>query len=277
MEKEDPRPMDDRVHEWLASEGYPVELQVARAFRKAGFRAHHAMMYDDENTAKKREIDVVATKQFGQDGRWIRIVVVAECKNNSKKPWVCFTDTEHTLNENQRIKQRITGGFGRMLLDGVYTSKCLFNKGLFQIPQQCASSMTTAFRNANDHKDYAYSAAASVVDASTAIAKRFHKSQIAAIVFPVIIVEGYIYQSHLSEVGEMELNQVDESVLLWKNRAVGHPNTIINVINKAMLDQFVNRCRETADALFGIDKEQLGVVLGRPSGNIKSDDPSIDF
>jgi hypothetical protein len=99
MANDDSRPMDVRVREWLDTEGYPLELEVARAFRKAGFRAHHAMMYDDANTKSKREIDVVATKQFGQDGRWIRVVVVAECKH-AKKPWVCFTDTEHTLNEN---------------------------------------------------------------------------------------------------------------------------------------------------------------------------------
>jgi len=91
MANEDTRPMDARVREWLDTEGYPLELEVARAFRKAGFRAHHSMMYDDENTNQKREIDVVATKQFGQDGRWIRVVVVAECKNNAKKPWVYFT------------------------------------------------------------------------------------------------------------------------------------------------------------------------------------------
>lgn len=75
----------------------------------------------------------------------------------------------------------------------------------------------------------------------------------------------------------MELNRVDEAVLLWKNQATGHPNTIINVINRGILPHFVNRCQETADALFGIDKERLGIILGRPTGEIKADDPSIDF
>ena len=275
MANEDKLPIEVRVREWLATEGYPLELEVARAFRKAGFRAHHAMMYDDEITNKKREIDVVATKHFGQDGRWIRVVVVIECKNNSEKPWVCFSDTELTLNENQRIRQRLTGGFGRTLLDGVNALTSLFNMGLFQIPTQCASSMTTAF--ANENKDYAFSSTASVIAASKAIAKRFHKSQIAAIVFPVIIVDGHLFQSHLSEAGEMELVQVDEAILLWKNQTSGHPNTIINVINRRILEKFVSRCQETADALFGIDQAHLGRILGRPIGDIQADDPSIDF
>jgi hypothetical protein len=277
MKKEDTRPMDVQVREWLNTEGYPLELEVARAFRKAGFRAHHAMMYDDENTNTKREIDVVATKQFGQDGRWIRVVIAAECKYNAKKPWVCFSDTEHTLNENQRIRQRITGGFGGMLLDKVSTLTSLFNKGLFQIPMQCASSMTAAFKSSQENKDYAYSSATSVMAASKAIAKRFHKSPIAAIVFPVIVVDGFLFQSHLTETGEMELNQVYEAVLLWKNQATEHPNAIINVINSTILQQFVTRCQETADAIFSIDNERLGVILGKPGGDIKADHPSIDF
>jgi hypothetical protein len=171
----------------------------------------------------------------------------------------------------------MTGGFGRMLLNGLSTSTSLFDKGIFQIPKQCASSMATAFRHVNENKDYAYSAAASVMAASTALASRFHKSQIAAIVFPVIVVEGYLFQSYLSDPGEMELNQIDESVLLWRNQETGHPNTIINVVNKSMLQQFVTSCQVTADALFGIDKERLGVILGRPAGNIQADDPSLDF
>ncbi len=270
-------PIDTKVREWLETEGYPLELEVARAFRAAGFRAHHAMMYDDPNTDIKREIDVIATMHFGQDGRWIRVVFVIECKNNTKKPWVCFSATEHTLNENQRIRQRIAGGHGRTLIEGVYNLACLFNKGLFQLPDRCASSMTTAFRNGHDSKDNAYSSIESVVGASTAIAKRFQKSPIAAVIFPVIVFDGHLFQSHLSETGEMELTQLDEAVLLWRNQATGHPNTIINVVDRRMLQQFVKRCRETADALFGIDKNKLGAILGQPTSDIHADDPSLDF
>jgi hypothetical protein len=277
MPDKDTRPLDVQVRDWLDKEGYPLELEVARTFRKAGFRAHHSMMFDDEATSAKREIDVVATKQFGQDGRWVRIVVVVECKNNANKPWVCFSDIEHTLNDNQRIRQRMAGGFGRTLLDGVHTSTALFNKGLFEIPKQCVSSITTAFRHAPDGKDYAYSSTASVMAASTAIAKRFDKSPIAAIVFPVVIVQGHIFQSHLSEAGTMEVYQVDETVLLWQYHATRHPNAIISIVNRCILDQFVNRCHETAEALFAIDKEHLGRILGRPRGDIPADDPSLDF
>lgn len=137
--------------------------------------------------------------------------------------------------------------------------------------------MTTAFRTGNENKDYAYSATTSVMSASTAMARRFHNSVIAAVIFPVIIVDGYLFQSHLSEAGEMELRQVDEAVLLWKYQSMEHPNAIINVVKKPLLKEFVDRCQKTADALFSIDKEQLGRILGRPTGDISSDDPRIDF
>ena len=87
--------LSDRLRAWLATEGYPFELRVGRAFRDAGWDVFHAHHYLDPETDKLREIDVHAA--FGpyvgdeKGPGMVGIHLVCECKVSQAKPWIVFT------------------------------------------------------------------------------------------------------------------------------------------------------------------------------------------
>jgi len=135
--------------------------------------------------------------------------------------------------------------------------------------------LSTVFRKNNE--DPSYNAVQSILSDSLGITKRFHKSGIAAIVFPIIVVDGNLFQSRLTDAGELTVEEADELTLLWKCPAVGQQHTIINIVNFKHLAELVRRCNELADALFAINPEQRASILGRSGNEIKSDHPSLDF
>src|SRR5690348_1970744 len=91
-------PMSDSgkesVAKWLRSQGYPLEMSVARAFRQAGFRVTQGRYYEDPQSHEWREIDVAAswaiTRAGDTDVSRIAVTVAAECKLSRDKPWVLF-------------------------------------------------------------------------------------------------------------------------------------------------------------------------------------------
>ena len=58
--------LSSKVEEWVNKQGYPFEMRVAAAFRKAGFGITQSDYYTDTETGTAREIDVVASMQ-----RWL--------------------------------------------------------------------------------------------------------------------------------------------------------------------------------------------------------------
>jgi hypothetical protein len=90
--------LGSRVADWLRGEGYPLEMTVARGLRDVGFTVTQSDQYQDPETDKLREIDVV--------GRWMRMLaipggademlaelsIVVECKRSDSRPWVLFTN-----------------------------------------------------------------------------------------------------------------------------------------------------------------------------------------
>ena len=78
---------------WLNTQGYPLEMQVAQEFQSSGFTVTQSLYYADPETAKQREIDVVARKE----GEWsdyflLNIQFAISCKNATKRPWVVFSN-----------------------------------------------------------------------------------------------------------------------------------------------------------------------------------------
>ena len=50
--------IEKKLKKWLNEQGYPLEMQVAESFRKAGFDVSQSDYYLDPETNILREIDV---------------------------------------------------------------------------------------------------------------------------------------------------------------------------------------------------------------------------
>jgi hypothetical protein len=83
----------DDVTAWLAKTGYPLEMSVAREFRKISNFAEQSRYYRDVNTGEYREIDVVSAISSVDSDGWLEFFFVVECKSNGV-PWVIFVDID---------------------------------------------------------------------------------------------------------------------------------------------------------------------------------------
>jgi hypothetical protein len=83
----------EAVRAWLARTGYPLESEVARAFRATGFEVFQGLHYeaDKPDAGGAREIDVLAVRDALVPGPLTRctVLLVIECKA-SPTPWVVF-------------------------------------------------------------------------------------------------------------------------------------------------------------------------------------------
>ena len=89
--------LERRVAKWLDGQGYPLEMLVGQAFRKAGFFVVQSDYYPDPETGKPREIDVCAHIQRDSHGILAGVVYTIECKLARDKPWVLFTSADIQL------------------------------------------------------------------------------------------------------------------------------------------------------------------------------------
>jgi len=96
----------DAALKWAETQGFHLEMKVARIFENAGFETSLLTHYSDPDTNETREIDVVAMIQKKVEGLTIHIQFFIECKYN-KDPWVIFT--------NRRIKPKPFEYFSHIL------------------------------------------------------------------------------------------------------------------------------------------------------------------
>jgi len=80
-----------KLRDWLRTQGYPLEMAVASAFRRNGLLVAQSEYYRDPDTHLPREIDVVVYRDSQLGNYALRLMLVVECKASKDKPWVLFT------------------------------------------------------------------------------------------------------------------------------------------------------------------------------------------
>jgi hypothetical protein len=267
-----------KIAGWLETKGYPLEMAVARAFRERPFRVHQSHFFIDPKTSKNREIDVLVSRQGDIDGRIIRIVFVIECKKSRDKPWVVFTDSSTHLADSSRVCQRAASPFGKKLLAAFAMDPLLAETGIFGIPKRSGYAVTTALGDdKEDGKDRAYYAISSVAMATSALTKLLHQTPLAAVFFPIVVLDGHLFDCHLGHDSETVVEELSKVVLLWRNPMMSMPHTIIHLVTLSELNGLVDDADKIASNFLRLDAKQVGRALGRPSARIKVDDPMIDF
>ena len=97
--------LKEKLRNWLESQGYPLEMRVARSFRRHNFRVFKSDYYKDPDSGVMRETDVRPSLQDEIHGVLGRIGFVIECKQSKDKPWVLFTGAT-SLADPARVVQR---------------------------------------------------------------------------------------------------------------------------------------------------------------------------
>lgn len=250
-----------KVKAWIQTQGFPLEMQVADVFLKAGFRVVQADYYTDPDTQTSREIDVVASAQTDCGKYVIRLNVVAECKVSKDKPWVLLTSPQARLSPLAQVAQQAANRTGEKLLMRAAEIENYQQLPLFRSPDRPAYGVLQAFNSGNDT---AYIASMSVAKATAAlVTERDTQGELifAEIVIPVVIVDGRLFDCHLDSSGNLLTEEVEEGLLVWRNSVVGQPHTMIRFISLPFLGRFVERVKQAAELILGSEEAEMARLL----------------
>lgn len=240
----------EEVQNWLAKGGFPLEMQVARAFQRAGFSVVQSDFYKDPETEKQREIDLVAVREFGrkEDGDVLRMVVVVECKHLARdKGWVVFTERRR-FDTSIGVTSQVSSGYGPKFLEAVAKRGDMRGTGLFSVGA-LGYSMAAARKPKKDsdrrdrqEKDSAYDALLGVAHAAASKASSWWTG--ITIVFPVLVTDGSLFECGLEE-DKAVVAPASECFLVWKKPVGYHPLAGIRVVTLGALEELVRKATLT--------------------------------
>ena len=155
--------MTEKVREWLKSQGYPMEMSVARAFRQVDAYVQQSSYYIDPETDKAREIDIRAKWYRAHETPWGRIdlqlFLLIACKSQQKNPWILFSSEPNTEKSFLRFP---ASPHGRMLLHSFHSNQ---EKRILESSDHVSYGITQAFTSG---KDLPYEAVMSATKAAVA-------------------------------------------------------------------------------------------------------------
>ena len=248
---------DDKLLNWLNEQGYPLEMAVARLCRQFGFRAIQSDYYTDPETNNQREIDVLAYKQRIIDDVLARVSINFECKNSKDKPWVIFSSPDIKLAHPARIIQRAGSKLAIQFLKLLSQEKDIQDLPLFSLPQKPGYGITHAFSTWQDIPYTACMGAAksALATASSADNAAKHQGSLFDIIFPVVVIEGKLFECYLNDDNRPVVEEMKSGVLVWRNPVVGMPHTIINILTLDGLSSFLQDASKSIDILFSRSSE----------------------
>lgn len=252
--------LEEKLHGWLATQGYPLEMKVARAFQEVDASVIQSDYYSDPITSESREIDVVAYWQTKIDGILLRVNLTIECKSSRDKPWILFVSRDAVLSSRARIVQRAASGLAGIALVKAASHEALQDVPLLQLPDAPAYGMRQAFTD-NDHCYGAITSVAAAVAAQVCQPDfqdgRLGRTDLFEVVLPVIVTEARLFSALLDTDREVKLTEKRTGVLLWRNPAVNLPHTIIHVVSTAGLPEFAAMASESAKAILAMFTHEL--------------------
>lgn len=241
--------LTDKIYGWLNEQGYPLEMSVAKALHEQAFSVTQSEYYADPDEGESREIDVVGTKQWEVENILCRISLVIECKTSKDKPWLLFGADNNPLADRARIVQRSSTLAGKVMLSHLLSEPATLALPLFQLEGQHGYGFTQAFTTGSDA---AYKAIMAASKAASSIAietdarpktsppllslRRFF----AFLLFPVVVVTGKLFRCTMDHsTGKLALNEISRGVLVWRNRVVGQPHSIVHIVTDTEFPSFV--------------------------------------
>jgi hypothetical protein len=233
--------MIEQIKTWLKEQGFPLEMQTATAFRRAGFEVTQANLFKDLDTGKSREIDV-----FAEHRDYVgvtQIAFVVECKS-SKKPWLLLCDPE-VLTGHNRVQSFafVNQNALKAMLDAPVFDSLMEECTWFRKDELTGYSLRTAFSD----NDIAYEAASSVAKASLAFVNSGKNYQ-QRVAFPVIVISSPLVRCQLDEEGNIQAEEITQGEVFFKYDLT-NPWSCVRVVTLAALQEFACHAAVVAASL----------------------------
>lgn len=223
--------MDERdsVLAWLSSQGYPMELRVAKRLADHGWDPQHAHWFEDLETGKLRELDILAdlwvAAPAGNPGA-AAIQLAIECKASTGKPWVLFSSerqraTAAFLYNRPCVDSFSTDAIHKALHEKIEFPKLLSPERLSHGIVKCHSDNKTGDPTSPYSAIQGAIAGAAAVGRSNAELALSGGSSLphAMLVVPVVVVDTSLYEYRLDARGEEQLASISHAALSVATRS----------------------------------------------------------
>jgi hypothetical protein len=247
--------IEDKIRSWLETQGSRFELIVARAFQRAGFSVAVSEFRRDPDTGIPREIDVIATHtSLLTPGRLFDLNFVIECKHSRNYPWIVFqTPNGIKPTETDKFLCRFATNIGHVALLEMSTGNQAQASGLFSLPQRMAHGVRCAFEEkkaAEKKADRAYEAVTQVCSGAAAlIADKQTSLSPCAIAFPVVIIQGRLFECTIRDTTELDLAEVTRATLFWSRPTAQSSQVPVELLTDATVEDYATQRFQQCEAL----------------------------
>ena len=258
------------VEKWLERQGYPLEYETAREFRAAGLRAEQGLYYESREATgavKAREIDVLArSERYAIPG--VYVAVIAECKRGWPGWVVLTTSSSEALGpvwapwpaseaageevfrrlQNDREWGQYQGWWDYMKVPD------RFGFGLVQVETKSRSKPGSAALEEMETLAASPKAAYEAIQQVTSAALHLvaaHEGEL-ALLFPVLVTDGPLFQLGFRADGSRLLESVNRQRILWRGSS-GAP-VAVDVVRRPALKGYAAEAAEAVNAVHGILK-----------------------
>jgi hypothetical protein len=249
--------LKEKISAWLLKQGYPLEMRVAEACVKAGFKVRQSDYYADPQFDKPREIDVSASVQRIFRDILVRLALSVECKADNSKPWVIFASDRIRLHQRARVAQRSATLFGHIWLEHVSERADVQNLEIFRLSSPPAYGVAAAFSDGADIPYTALMAAATAANAKTKAEDTQSGEWICSIHFPVVVTEAPLFLCTLGNNSEPVLKDIERATLVWRNPVYRMPHCIIDVVHASSIDAFTKDAIASFEFLLTQTEQEL--------------------
>jgi hypothetical protein len=244
-----------KLKTWLSEEGYPIEFKAANICRSHDFRVWQGFHVRDEKTELPREIDVVASMDHPSRDILIRVEHVLECKWSRDKPWIAFSSSSTPMAPSACTAQTIGNLLGTAAIWAIAGDLDLHSLDHFSTPERPGFGGRQAFSKGQDHF---YSALAAVSDLAVLLATRgegatgpsYTMPNSAILAFPVVVVDGLLYEAHFDEeTNDIQLTPRNRVRCHWRGASSWNLITTIDIVTLDHLDDFMRVRARDSEAL----------------------------
>ncbi|MBD2388203.1 hypothetical protein [Cylindrospermum sp. FACHB-282] len=246
--------LQKKVQNWIKEQGYPLEMKVATALIDEGFDVRQGSYYIDPESNESREIDIIS--RCGDIIGIFDVYFMIECKSNSK-PWILFTSENTLTGYNRFFAYCLYSEFGKaQFIDKTLEISRLGEKLEGKFPWfhkegRNAYAVTQAFTTGADNT---YKAAMSALKAAIAvkISQEENRPKHLTFIFPVIVIDGSLFESYLNTDGELVVDAIEKGFLHFPQQISGLTGTTIHVLTLGYLPHFITAAKKLTSELLNL-------------------------
>ena len=272
----DSQSIEQKIKRWLDKNGYPLEMRVARKLAELDFGVTQSHYYEDFESGKPREIDVVSRLyDFQEPKNYVAIAELEtfstiECKS-AKNPWVVFCETEPNIWD---IEQALSNKAGKKLL--MRSQKQLQKTVFYRWSCKAGHGVAQAL---GGNEDLAYTAVMSAIKAAEAKVRvsleeeseweknnKYTDISLSIIVIPAVVISAPLFECRLVSQGDVEIREVQHSSLVFRypRKTSGYKaGIVVHIISESALNEFLEGLSEFHNAA----KSELESMIPSPSND----------